>query len=231
MLRVGLTGGLGSGKSTVAAMFREHGFPILEADAIARELMQPGQAVHRAIAEHFGPGVVRADGTLDRARLADLAFRQGRLAELNRIVHPPTVAEQERRSRSIFTVDPTAVVVVESALVFEAEAWGTVPEWRNRFDRIVLVTVPDQLKIDRFLARILPADATPGQRARSEDDARSRLAAQLPDAVKIPRSDYVVDNAGTIEATRRQVQRIAEELERLSGASEPRLQPKQTKDL
>jgi dephospho-CoA kinase len=218
MLRVGLTGGLGSGKSTVAAIFREHGFPVLEADAIARELMQPGQAVHRAIAERFGPEVVRADGTLDRARLADLAFNHGRLDELNRVVHPATIAEQERRSRSIFTVDPAAVVVVESALVFEAEASGSVPEWRRRFDRIVLVTAPDALKIERFLARVLPADVTPEQRARAERDARSRLAAQLPDAVKIPRSDYVIDNAGALDATRREVERIAEELEQMSGA-------------
>jgi dephospho-CoA kinase len=217
MLRVGLTGGLGSGKSTVAAMFREHGFPVLEADAIARELMQPGQAVHRAIAEHFGPEAVRADGTLDRARLADLAFNDGRLDELNRIVHPPTIAEQERRMRAIFSIDSTAVVVVESALVFEAEAQGTVPEWRRRFDRIVLVTAPDDLKIERFLARILPAGATPEQRARAERDARARLAAQLPDAMKIPRSDYVIDNGGSPEAMRRQVEPIVQQFERISG--------------
>ena len=222
MLRVGLTGGLGSGKSTVAAILREHGFHVLEADAIARALMQPGQAVHRAIAEHFGPEAVRADGTLDRARLADLAFRHGRLAELNRIVHPPTIAEQERRTREIFAADPAAVVVIESALVFEAEAWGTVPEWRKRFDRVVLVTAPDALKLQRFLARIVPPDATPEQRAQAESDARGRLAAQLPDAVKIPRSDYVVDNAGTLDATRRQVEHVAAELERIGGASEPR---------
>jgi dephospho-CoA kinase len=221
VLRVGLTGGLGSGKSTVAAILREHGFHVLEADAIARELMQPGQAVHRAIADHFGPAVVRADGTLDRAGLADLAFRQGRLHELNRIVHPPTIAEQERRAREVFAADPSAVVVVESALIFEAQAWGTVPEWRRRFDRVILVAAPDHLKLERFLARILPAEATPERHAQAEHDARSRLAAQLPDAVKISRSDYVVDNAGALDATRRQVERIAAELERISGASEP----------
>lgn len=218
MLRVGLTGGLGSGKSTVANLLRERGFHVLEADAIARELMQPGQPVHRAIAEHFGSEVVRADGTLDRARLADLAFRQGRLNELNRVVHPATVAEQERRAREIFAADPSAVVVVESALVFEAEAWGTVPEWRRRFDRVVLVTAPDALKLERFLARILPAEATSEQRARAEQDARARLAAQLPDAVKVPQSDYVIDNAGSRDSTRLQVERMAAELERISKA-------------
>jgi dephospho-CoA kinase len=218
MLRVGLTGGLGSGKSTVAHVLRERGFHVLEADAIARELMQPGQPVHEAIAQHFGPDVVRADGSLDRARLADLAFRQGRLSELNRIVHPPTVAEQERRMAKIFAGDAAAIVAVESALVFEAEAWGTVPDWRSRFDRIVLVTAPDALKLQRFLTRVLPADATAEQRAQAEQDARARLAAQLPDTVKIPRSDYVIDNAGDRDATRRQVERMAAELERISGA-------------
>ncbi|HTV15878.1 MAG TPA: dephospho-CoA kinase [Acidobacteriaceae bacterium] len=221
MLRVGLTGGLGSGKSTVATILRERGFSVLEADAIARELMQPGQPVHRAIAEHFGSGVVRPDGTLDRARLADLAFRQGRLAELNRIVHPPTIAEQERRTREIFAAHPAAVVVIESALIFEAEAWGTVPEWRKRFDRVILVTAPDAVKLERFLARILPADAAPEQRAQAERDARARLAAQLPDAEKISRSDFVIDNAGALDATRRQVEALAAELEEASRASAP----------
>lgn len=219
MLRVGLTGGLGSGKSTVAAILREHGLHVLEADGIARELMQPGQAVHRAIADHFGPAVVRLDGTLDRARLANLAFRQGRLAELNRIVHPPTIAEQERRTQEIFAADPAAVVVVESALIFEAEAWGTVPDWRRRFDRIVLVTAPDVVKLERFLARILPAGATPEQRTQAERDARSRLAAQLPDADKIAHSDFVIDNAGPLDATRHQVERIAAALKEDSRAS------------
>jgi len=150
MLRVGLTGGLGSGKSTVAAMLREDGLHILEADAIAREMMQPGQAVFRHIVEAFGPSVVRPDGTLDRPRLASLAFGEGRLPELNRIVHPPVIAEQERRMNAIFARDPDAIVVVESALIFEAEDWGTVPNWRLRFDRILLVTAPEDLRIERL---------------------------------------------------------------------------------
>jgi dephospho-CoA kinase len=212
MLRAGLTGGLGSGKSTVAAMFREHGVHVLEADAIAREQMQPRHAVYQSIAEHFGPSVVRADGALDRGRLAALAFNDGRLDELNRIVHPPVIAEQERLAQEIFARDPHAIVMVESALIFEAEAGGTVPEWRKRFDRVLLVTAPDDLKIRRFLARILPAGATPEQRERAERDARSRLAAQIPDAAKIARADYVIDNSGPLAATIQQVGAIATEL-------------------
>jgi len=217
MLRVGLTGGLGSGKTTVAAIFREQGFHVLEADSIAREMMQPGQKVFSRIVEHFGPDVVRADGSLDRPRLARLAFGEGRLDELNRIVHPPVIAEQERRAKEIFSRDPLAVVVVESALVFEAQKWGTVPGWRERFDRVVLVTAPDELKLRRFLARIVPAGAGPEQLAAAERDARQRLKAQLPDEIKIPHSDYVIDNAGSMEDTRRQAERIAAELRTAAG--------------
>jgi len=212
MLRVGLTGGLGSGKTTVAAIFREQGLYVLEADGIARAMMQPGQEVFRRIVEQFGPEVVRADGSLNRARLAKIAFGQGRLDELNRIVHPPVIAEQERQTREIFAREPGAVVVVESALVFEAEKWGTVPGWRQRFDRVVLVTAPGEVRIQRFLARAVPANASTEQRIEAERDARERLAVQLPDAEKIPQSDYVIDNAGSLEATRRQAERVAAEL-------------------
>ena len=213
-MRVGLTGGLGSGKSTVAAMLRERGFEILEADAIAREMMQPGQPVYHAIVEHFGRSVLRADGTLDRARLAAISFGEGRLQELTRIVHPPVIAEQERRTAAIAARDPSAIVFVESALIFEADAAGTAPGWRKRFDRIILVTAPDDVKIQRFLARILPPEATTEQRAAAERDARGRMAAQLPDSAKVPHCDYVIDNAGTLEDTRCQVDRIAAELAR-----------------
>jgi len=207
-----VNGDLGSGKSTVGSMLREDGFQVLEADAIARELMQPGQPVHRAIAEHFGASVVRADGTLDRTRLAAISFAEGRLQELTRIVHPPVIAEQEQCMAEIFARDPAAIVVIESALIFEAEAAGTVPEWPRRFDRIVLVTAPEEMKVQRFLARILPPGATEEQRAVAERDARRRIAAQLPDSVKIPHCHYVIDNSGSLEHTRRQVDRIAADL-------------------
>ncbi|HTX41218.1 MAG TPA: dephospho-CoA kinase [Acidobacteriaceae bacterium] len=212
MLRVGLTGSLGSGKSTVAAFFRERGIHVLEADGIARSMMQPGQDVYRSIVETFGPSVVHPDGTLDRARLAVLAFAEGHLAELNRIIHPPVIAEQERQMDRIFARDPSAVAMVESALIFEADAGGSAPGWRQRFDRIVLVTAPDDLKIQRFLARILPPDAGSARRDAAERDARSRLAAQISDSVRIPQSDFVIDNSGTLESARAQAQSIAAEL-------------------
>lgn len=193
-------------------MLREHGLEVMEADAIARELMQPGQPVYRGIVDHFGPSVVRDDGTLDRARLATLSFGEGRLQELTRIVHPPVIAEQERRMAEIFARDPDAIVVIESALIFEAEASGTVPEWPRRFDRIVLVTAPDGVKVRRFVSRILPPDPSPEQRAAAERDARARIAAQLPDSAKIPHCQYVIDNSGSLEETRRQVEHVVADL-------------------
>jgi len=218
MLRAGLTGGLGSGKSTVAAILREHGLHVLEADAIARAMMQPGQDVFRRIVESFGSSVVLPDGSLDRGRLASLAFDHSRLAELNRIVHPPVIEEQERRMSEIFAGDPHAIVVIESALVFEADAWGTVPNWHRRFDRIILVTAPEELRIQRFLARILPPGAAPDERAAAERDVRSRIAAQLPDSAKIPRSDFVIDNSGSLESTRLQTERVVADLRTTPGA-------------
>jgi len=216
MLRVGLTGGLGSGKSTVAEMFAAHGIHVISADEVGRKLMQPGEIVYRQIVEHFGPEVVQADGTLNRRLLADLAFRQGRLDELNRIVHPPVIAAQEAWTNEIFSRDPDAIAMIESALVFEVGNTGDsghVPKWRDRFDRIVLVTAPDEVKIARYLQRMdTGAAIDPAKRNLLEQDARSRLSAQIPDREKTPLSHYVIDNSGSLADTQRQVDAIAVQL-------------------
>ena len=209
MLRVGLTGGLGSGKTSVAAMFRSLGVHVIEADAVGRELMSPGHAVYDAIVEHFGPEVVNEDGTLNRHRLADLAFRHHRLPELNRIVHPPVIAAEQEWADRIFAQDPNAITMVESALIFEADAQGSAPGWRDRFDRIILVTAPDEVKIARYVTRMTQKPVSPRD---LEADARARLAAQIPDSKKMPFSDYIVKNDGPVEDTRRQVERIYAEL-------------------
>src|SRR3954469_18795288 len=109
MLRVGLTGGLGSGKSKVATILRELGAEVIEADELGRALMEPGQAVYRKIVRAFGPEVVGPDGRLDRSRLAKLAFEEGRLDELNAIVHPAVIAAQQRWIEEVFARDPAAV--------------------------------------------------------------------------------------------------------------------------
>ena len=213
MLRVGLTGGLGSGKSTVAAMLRELGAQVIEADALGRALMEPGQPVFAEIVRAFGPDVVGPDGRLNRARLADLAFRHSRLQELNAIVHPPVIEAQARWMDEVFARDRSAVAVIESALIFEvvrdARARGdkdsVLADWRRRIDRIIVVTSPDELKIARYAARIQESSDTRAGVEAIEADARNRLAHQVRDAEKIAEADYVLDNSGDIESLRAQV--------------------------
>src|ERR1700682_4177681 len=132
MLRVALTGGLGAGKSTAARMFRALGAHVISSDEVGRELMQPGQPVYRAIVEHFGPKVELAGGGLDRAELARLAFFEGRGEESNRIVHPAVLAQQEKLIEELAAKESGAVVIVESALVFETKHGGK-EGWRRRF--------------------------------------------------------------------------------------------------
>ncbi|HTZ89952.1 MAG TPA: dephospho-CoA kinase [Alloacidobacterium sp.] len=221
MLRVGLTGGLGSGKSTVAQMFAAHGVHVISADEVGRRLMQPGERVYQQIVDHFGPEVVRGDGTLNRARLADLAFRQGRLDELNRIVHPAVIAAQETWAEELSAREPDAIAMIESALIFEAGVSGSVPGWRDRFDQVVLVTAPDELKIRRFLERLGAGKELSAEQVQVfELDARSRLAAQIPDSEKVPLSDYVIDNGGSLDETQRQVDEVFGRLRQIAARRE-----------
>jgi len=213
MLRVGLTGGLGSGKSTVAAQLRAFGAQVIEADELGRELMEPGHEVYDKIVRAFGPGVVLPDGRLNRARLAQLAFGEGRLNDLNAIVHPEVIAAQQRWMEGVFAEDPFAVAVVESALIFEVErdarlrgeSEGVLADWRNRFDRILVLTAPDALKIDRYVGRAHPA---PEGREEAIADARRRLALQMPDSEKAARADFVIENIGGLAALEARVAAI-----------------------
>lgn len=225
MLRVGLTGGLGSGKSTVAAMLRELGAQVIEADALGREFMEPGHEVYDQIVARFGREIVNPDGRLNRARLADLAFRHGRLQELNAIVHPPVIEAQRRWMEEVFAGDPAAVAVLESALIFEVvrdalargEKDGPLANWRGRIDRIIVVTAPDDLKIARFTDRVLESAHAGGDakaaRGAVEADARNRLCHQVRDAEKAVQADYVIDNSGDIAALRAQVEDVWRRLE------------------
>ena len=224
MLRVGLTGGLGSGKSTVAGFLRELGAEVVEADALGRQVMEPGQQVYQEIVSAFGPEVVGSDGRLNRARLAQLAFQNGRLNDLNAIVHPAVIAAQQTWVDAVLARDPAAVAVIETALIFEVvrdarargEKDGVLADWRRRIDRILLVTAPDELKIARYVARINPPATA---REGVEADARLRLSHQIPDAEKASMSDYVIDNTGDMEALRAQVNTLWQLLKRDSNNS------------
>ena len=217
MLRVGLTGGLGSGKSTAAQRFAALGAHVFSADEIGRQLMQPGEAVYAAIVAHFGASVVSLDGadvspcgTLDRSALARIAFGSGgkdagRVEELNAIVHPAVIARQAELIDEVAARDPNAVAIVESALIFKTK-YGGESGCRRRFDRLIFVKAPEELKIARFVARAA-GRKTLGEEARRalEAEARRRIARQIDDASKAAKCDFVLTNDGSIEQLQAQV--------------------------
>jgi len=228
MLRVGLTGGLGSGKSTVAAFLRELGAHVIEADSLGRRMMEPGQNVYTQIVQTFGAEVVSTDGRLNRPKLAELAFRGGRLNELNGIVHPAVIGAQQKWMEEVFEQDPAAIAVIESALIFEVvrdalargEREGLLADWRRRIDCVVLVTAPDNVKIARYLARLSPP--APAREA-AETDARLRLAQQIPDAQKAAMSDYIIDNSDDKAALYDQVTGLWQQLKSRNNKSPKKL--------
>lgn len=203
MLKVGLTGGVACGKTTVAKMFADLGAHVAFADDIARDFMQPGHKVYERIVETFGRDVLNEDDTINRARLADAAFPTGRIAELNAIVHPPVIDAEEQWMRSVFQKDPKAIAMIEAALMLESGSW-------RQFDRMITVTCNFDQKVERFSHRHeLPLDA-----ARVEVERRMR--AQASDEEKVRISQFVIDNSGTLEKTREQVSRIWPTLKTLS---------------
>jgi dephospho-CoA kinase len=203
VLRVGLTGGIACGKSTVGKMFSDMSAHLIEADTIAHELYRPGEPVYKELVDKFGPEIVRPDGEIDRARLAALAFDGGRVEELNKIVHPAVIRRQEQWMRQVGAEDPYAVAMVEAALILEAGA-------RGRFDRIIVVTCKPEQKVERYAMRA----GIPELAARTEVERRSK--AQFTDDEKVRRADFVIDNSGPLELTRQQIQRIYAELKVLA---------------
>lgn len=205
MLRVGLTGDLGSGKSTVARMLAERGAVVLSSDEMGRALMQPGEEVYAEIVRAFGTEVVAADGSLDRRRLAALAFdaESPRVEILNAIVHPAVIEAQGKRLAELAVDKPHSIAVIESALIFSTTH---APEgsWRGRFDRILLVEATEADKIARFVDRARAGGAlTAKEREAFEAEARRRLAVQH--ATGYAADCLVLHNDGDIEDLERQV--------------------------
>lgn len=204
MLRVGLTGGVACGKSTVAKMFADLGARTTDADIIAHELYRPGQDVYQELVRHFGQEIVKPDGEIDRARLATAVFDGGRVEELNKIVHPAVIRQQNQWMRELGAKDPNAVAIVEAALIFEAGV-------KDNFDKILVVTCKPEQKIARFTQRT----------GRAQEDARAeverRTKAQMSDEEKARDADFVIDNSTSVEETRHQVQRIYAELKALAN--------------
>lgn len=208
MLKVGLTGGIAAGKSVVGEMFVALGAHLVQADRIAHQLMQPGEPVYNEVVRHFGREILNPDLTVNRAKLAELAFgppsipedmRASRVEELNRIVHPMVLRSQQEWMQAISLHDPHGVAIVEAALILEAKA-------RKQFDRIVVVTCSAEQRIFRFAAR-----QKISLEAASKEVSR-RMAAQLPDEEKVQAADFVIDNSGSLENTREQVKSVWEKL-------------------
>lgn len=199
MLRVGLTGGVSCGKTTVARMLAQRGAHVVLADEVAHQLMRPGQPIYYEVVRHFGPDIVGIDGAIDRKKLAEAAFGVGRIQELNQIVHPAVIAHQDAWMREIALKDPDGITVVEAALMLEAGVG-------KRFDKLVVVTCTLAQKIERF-ARRHNLDL-----AAAEREVTRRMAAQLPDEEKVRVADYVIDNSGPLSELETKVDRLMAEL-------------------
>ena len=200
MLRVGLTGGIGCGKSVVAAMLREQGFLVLDADTLSHQLVEPGQPAYDDVLQEFGKGVCDASGKIDRAKLAAIVFAEpAKLARLNQIVHPRVAEAQERQFTEWQRTHPRGVAVVEAALLVEAGA-------HNRLDRLVVVWCRPEQQVERLR-----------ERGMSAEEAQRRIASQMPLEEKRRLAEFQIDCSGTIEDTRQQVERLVAQLRQLAA--------------
>jgi len=193
MIRVGLTGGIATGKSTVARMFARRGAAVIDADEMVRELHKPGSTVYEGIVDAFGPHILCGDGTIDRKSLGELVFRDEQLRRrLETIVHPALVSAVERQVAELRT-QGVPVCVVELPLLMEAEA-------ERRFDCVVVVTAPEQVQVARLMA----------DRGLTREEALARIGSQTPLGEKERRADFVIENGGALQETERRVQEITE---------------------
>jgi len=201
MISAGLTGGIGSGKSTAAALFASLGAVTINSDEIGRDMMKPGTVVYDRIVSGFGPEVVDAKGQLDRAKLADIVFHDlDKLKHLNAIVHAPVLREIDRQMQLQRATNPQAVVVVESAVLFEAGQ-------ERRFDKMIVAWCLPEQQVERFMARSRMAEA----------DVRARMAAQMPGDEKKRRADFVIDTSASMPDTERQVKEVFAQLQALAS--------------
>lgn len=201
---IALTGGIASGKSTIAGRLAGHGAVIVDADAIVRDVQRSGSPVLGEIAATFGDGVIRPDGELDRAALGALVFADPEaLQRLNAIVHPAVRAESARRFAEAFAADADAVVVYDVPLLVEARA-------DDPWDLVVVAHAPAEVRARRMV----------DLRGMSSEEAASRIAAQVPDEARLEVADVVIDTAGTLESTLEQTDALWRRL-RTAGGGHP----------
>jgi len=188
---VGLTGSVGTGKSTVTNFFKELGAYIIDWDELARQVTHPHSKAWKEIVEYFGKGILNDDLTMNRRRLADIVFvDKEKVTKLNQIVHPEVFREDERITNEIKSLDPDAMIIKDIPLLFEVASPVSV-------DKVVVVSASEQTQLRRL-----------EERGMSPDDARNRIKSQLPLEKKIKSADFVINNDGPPEETKRQVEEI-----------------------
>jgi len=196
MLRVGLTGGLASGKSFVADALAGLGCHLIHADELGHQVLAPGGECYRVVMEEFGRGILKEDGSIDRRRLAAVVFADPeRLARLNALVHPAVITREEELIQQYQREIPRGIVVVEAAILIETGS-------HKRFDRLILAVCSERQQIERAMARD----------GMSEAEARNRLDRQMPLRDKLRYADYVIDTSGGKQDTLRQTRAVYESL-------------------
>jgi dephospho-CoA kinase len=201
MLRAGLTGSIAVGKSFVSSVFAGLGCHVLDADQTSREVVAPGSAGLRAVAEAFGREVLRPDGALDRAKLGAIVFSdETKRVKLNAILHPLIIEAQDDWLRHCETLAPRGVAIVDAALMIETGGY-------RRFDKLNVVYCRPELQLERLIKR---DGLTPEEAAR-------RIAAQMPQDEKKSFADYLIDTSGNYDETREQVQTVYEHLKKLAA--------------
>lgn len=193
ILRVGLTGGIASGKSTIMRRFAELGAITVDADAVVARLYEPGNAGHDAIVRTYGTAVLQPDGTIDRRKLSDVAFANPAEAQkLNALIHPIVIEEQLRMMREAEESGEDRVYIIEATLLLESGG-------KQRYDRIVVVDVAPDVQIERALGR-----------GMTREEVTRRIAHQMPREERLRHADYVIDNSGDAEAGERETRRVFE---------------------
>ena len=204
MLMVGLTGGIGSGKSTVARMLEDEGAYVIDFDYLARLVVEPGKPAWREIADYFGPEILLPDRSLNRSALAEIVFSDARrLKTLEGFIHPRIFEARDALILAIKKKDSVSVVVIDFPLLFELG-------FSVEFDKTVLAYVPRDVQLDRATKR----------GGLTKKEVEKRLGAQMPIEEKRLLSDYVIDNRGGLNETRGQVRKTFRELQALSGMKE-----------
>ena len=201
MLKVGLTGGLATGKTFVGRAFEEMGCFLIQADQLGHDVIAPGGESYDAVVREFGDGILDASGGVDRRALAARVFADAeRLAVLNRLVHPPVVRREEALMAGFSARDPHGIAVVEAAILIETGSY-------RRFDRLVLVTCRDEQQVERAMRRSGAVEA----------DVRARIGRQMPLEEKRKFADFVIDTSGEKSETLKQTREVFEELRRIES--------------